>query len=379
MPKISPTISLALKLIAEKSVTPQDQNCQEIIANLLQQNGFNVQFMPFGEVKNIYATHGTENPVLCFAGHTDVVPAGDETAWQYPPFEPKIIEDTLYGRGSADMKGSLAAMICAGINFVKQNPKHLGTLSFLLTSDEEGEAIYGTKYVVEQLRQNQTNINYCVVGEPSSSKVLGDVIKNGRRGSLSGTLTIYGKQGHVAYPHLACNPIHLALPFLTSFSQIIWDQGDAFFPPTSLQIIDISTENKASNVIPAEIQIRFNWRFSPKQTPEILQNAFHKLCQQFKFDYSVNWNLSGLPFITEPGDLLDVTILSTEQVMGITPKLSTSGGTSDGRFIATLPNCQVIELGPINQTIHQTNECVSVNDLNNLTLIYQNIMEKLLS
>jgi len=386
MPTLSPTILLALELIAQKSITPNDASCQQIIANLLKKAGFTLEFMPFGEVQNLYATFGSGSPVLCFAGHTDVVPPGELDKWQYPPFAPQIVGDLLYGRGAADMKGSLAAMLQAGINFVKDceqdksktKHKNSGTLAFLLTSDEEGVAVNGTKAVIEALQKRGDNINYCVVGEPSSTSKLGDVIKNGRRGSLSGTLTIFGKQGHVAYPHLAQNPIHLALPALDAIAAINWDAGDEFFPPTSLQIIDVFTGNNTSNVIPAALKVQFNLRFNPQQTPKTMQSKIAAICAQFKLNYKIDWHLSGMPFITKAGALLDAVSASVFEITNVLPKLSTSGGTSDGRFIATMENCEVIELGPLNATIHQVNECVSVQDLDALTLIYQKIMTKIL-
>jgi len=378
MSQLSLTTSLTCELINKKSITPDDAGCQKILGDLLRQAGFKVEDFSSDGVQNFYATHGTGSPVLCFAGHTDVVAEGDVTAWQYPPFNAQIVGDTLYGRGAADMKGSLAAIHIATLDFVKVHTNHNGTIAILVTSDEEGDATFGTRFVVEKLRTQGRNIDYCIVGEPSSTKYLGDVVKNGRRGSLSGDLTIYGKQGHVAYPHLALNPLHLAAPFLTEISQIKWDIGDDFFPPTSLQMVGMQTSSNISNVIPASVTITFNFRFGAVQTPEKLKQTFTNTCQKHNLNYQINWHLSGLPFFTAPGKLLDSVKKSIKEVVAITPELSTSGGTSDGRFIATLPGCEVVELGPINQTIHQVNECVSISDLNKLTNIYQQIMLNIL-
>jgi len=374
----SPTISLACELIHKKSITPNDAGCQNLLCDLLQQAGFLIKDFSSNGVQNFYAIHGAGSPVLCFAGHTDVVAQGDESSWQHPPFAAKIVGDTLFGRGAADMKGSLAAIHIAALEFVKKYPNHNGTIAILVTSDEEGDAIFGTRAVIEQLKAQGQNIDYCIVGEPSSAAKLGDVVKNGRRGSLSGSLTIYGKQGHVAYPHLASNPVHLAAPFLTEISQIKWDDGDEFFPSTSLQIVGMQTSSNISNVIPAHITVNFNWRFGAIQNPDKLQQQFVDICAKHNLNYQIKWQLSGLPFFTAPGKLLTAAEQSIKQIVGITPQLSTSGGTSDGRFIATLNNCEVIELGPINKTIHQVNECVSVSDLNKLTAIFQQIMINIL-
>jgi len=378
MPQLSPTILLACELLQRKSITPQDLGCQKILADLLKQTNFDVQHLPFNQVQNFYATHGSGSPVLCFAGHTDVVPAGNESDWQHPPFAAQILDKKLYGRGAADMKGSLAAMHIAATKFVKENPNHKGTLSLLITSDEEGDAIDGTRAVIEYLRAKNQNIDYCIVGEPSSTNQVGDVIKNGRRGSITGKLTIYGKQGHVAYPHLAANPINLSLTALQEIANFIWDEGNEFFPPTSLQFVGLQTSSNISNVIPESLHAQFNLRFNDLQTPTNIKQQIINILQNHNLNFKIDWNLSGLPFITSTGNLLSAVKNSIKDITGINTQLSTSGGTSDGRFISTLNNCQVIELGPINKTIHQSNEYVNIDDLDKLTDIYYKIMQKML-
>ncbi len=377
MTKLSPTIELAFNLIRCPSVTPDDAGCQELIAQRLGAVGFRVTRLPFDDVDNLWAVHGQDGPMLCFAGHTDVVPTGPRTAWQHAPFEPTIQNGVLFGRGAADMKGSLAAMITAAETFVGNYPKHPGQIAFLLTSDEEGMAVNGTVKVVEWLSAQSTVPDWCIVGEPSSSEALGDVIKNGRRGSLGAELTIVGVQGHVAYPHLADNPIHRALAALCDLTNEVWDQGNGFFPATTLQLSNINAGTGATNVIPGELHLSFNFRYSTEVTAVALQNRTQALLDRHNLDYTIIWHHSGEPFLTAPGVLVDATVSSILDVTGRSAELSTAGGTSDGRFIAPL-GTQVIELGPVNATIHKVNECVAVADLDALSDIYQQILRKLL-
>lgn len=377
MSQLSPTLSLACDLIARDSTTPADAGCQQLMGERLARLGFRLEPMRFGEVDNLWARRGSEGPVLCFAGHTDVVPSGPLERWDNPPFEPKIIDGMLHGRGAADMKGSLAAMLVAVERFVEANPDHRGSIAFLITSDEEGPALDGTVRVVETLRQRGEGIDWCIVGEPSSTDRLGDVVKNGRRGSLNGRLLVRGKQGHVAYPQLARNPIHLAAAALAELAAEPWDNGNAFFPPTSFQISNIHSGTGVTNVIPGELEALINFRFSTESTVEGLQARVHQLLDRHGLDYQVDWTVSGLPFLTEPGALLDAVAAAILEITGEPTTPSTSGGTSDGRFIATL-GTQVVELGPRNATIHQVNECISASDLDGLTDIYQRTLEKLL-
>ena len=374
----SATLALACELIARDSITPNDAGCQTLLGQRLAACGFRLEPMPSGEVDNLWARRGTEGPVLCFAGHTDVVPTGPLEKWASPPFEPVIRDGLLYGRGAADMKGSLAAMLVAVERFVADHPDHRGSIAFLLTSDEEGPAIDGTVRVVDALVARGEKIDWCIVGEPSSSDLLGDVVKNGRRGSLNARLLIKGLQGHVAYPHLARNPIHLAAPALAELAAETWDQGNASFPPTSFQISNIHSGTGANNVVPGELEALINFRFSTESTVEGLQERVRTLLDRHGLDYELEWNLSGLPFLTEPGDLLDGVRAAIRQVTGRETRPSTSGGTSDGRFIATM-GTQVVELGPLNATIHQLNEHVSVNDLDTLTAIYHATLQGLLT
>lgn len=374
----SATLALACELIARDSITPNDAGCQTLLGQRLAACGFRLESMPSGEVHNLWARRGTEGPVLCFAGHTDVVPTGPLEKWTSPPFEPVIRDGLLYGRGAADMKGSLAAMVVAVERFVADHPDHRGSIAFLLTSDEEGPAIDGTVRVVDALVARGEKIDWCIVGEPSSSELLGDVVKNGRRGSLNARLLIKGLQGHVAYPHLARNPIHLAAPALAELAAETWDQGNASFPPTSFQISNIHSGTGANNVVPGELEALINFRFSTESTVEGLQERVRTLLDRHGLDYELEWNLSGLPFLTEPGDLLDGVRAAIRQVTGRETRPSTSGGTSDGRFIATM-GTQVVELGPLNATIHQLNEHVSVNDLDTLTAIYHATLQGLLT
>jgi succinyl-diaminopimelate desuccinylase len=373
----SPTLSLTKQLIARTSVTPDDAGCQQLMIERLQKLGFAVTNLRFEDVDNFWAIRGDQGPILCFAGHTDVVPTGPEENWRSPPFEPTIIDGQLHGRGAADMKGSLAAMIVAVEQFVAEHPHHSGRIAFLITSDEEGVAKNGTLRVVEWLQQKQITPDYCLVGEPSSTSVCGDIIKNGRRGSLGCALRIKGRQGHVAYPHLASNPIHAAAPALTELTQEIWDQGNEFFPATSLQISNINGGTGATNVIPGELNLLFNFRFSTQVTDQQLRDRTAAILDKHSLDYDLDWSLSGQPFLTPEGELVDAAVASIKQVTGLDSQLSTAGGTSDGRFIAPM-GTQVVELGPVNATIHQVDENVSIKDLDTLTEIYQRLLQNLL-
>ena len=373
------TIELAQKLIQIDSVTPNDKGCQNIIADYLKPLGFDTEHLKFGEVDNIWARKGTEAPCFVFAGHTDVVPTGPESAWTHPPFSAHIDGDMMFGRGTADMKSSIACFMAATKRFVADYPDHKGSIAYLITSDEEGPALDGTVKVVETLEARNEKFEYCLVGEPSSSNKLADSIKNGRRGSLSGTLTIKGIQGHIAYPELADNPIHNMAPALEQLVQVQWDHGNEYFPPTSFQISNINGGTGATNVIPGDVVIQFNFRFSTEHTPESLQESVHAILDHHKLDYTLDWNLSGLPFITPAdGELIRAVRTASDNVMGYKPILSTAGGTSDGRFIAPT-GAQVIELGPLNATIHKIDEQVSVSDLNQLTEIYYHTLVELLA
>ena len=374
---MSETIDLALQLISKSSVTPDDQGCQTMMAAYLEPLGFHIEHMRFGEVDNLWARRGTTGPLFVFAGHTDVVPSGPEQQWRVPPYQPEIIEQQLYGRGSADMKGSLAAMLTASKQFVSKHPEHKGSIGFLITSDEEGPAIDGTVKVVETLQQRKEYIDWCLVGEPSSTDKIGDVVKNGRRGSISATLIIHGKQGHVAYPHLAENPVHRAAPILTELSSIEWDQGNQFFPPTTFQISNIHAGTGATNVIPGDLEVLFNLRFSTELTDEQIKHKILDLLDRYKINYDIEWTVSGQAFLTPEGELINATCKAIKEICGYDTELSTAGGTSDGRFIAPTGS-QVIELGPLNATIHQINEHVNVDDLDKLSEIYKKILENLL-
>ncbi|MBQ4845016.1 succinyl-diaminopimelate desuccinylase [Pseudoalteromonas sp. MMG013] len=376
--RLSSVVQLAQTLIQRESITPEDANCQSLMNKRLSNIGFNIEEHFFVDTLNTWARKGQTSPHFCFAGHTDVVPVGDEKAWHYPPFSGVVKDGMLHGRGAADMKGSLAAMIIATEQFIKKYPDHKGSISFLVTSDEEGPFINGTTKVVDLLEARGEKIDMCLVGEPSSRNELGDVVKNGRRGSLTAHLTIKGKQGHVAYPHLAINPIHKVAPFISRLTEEVWDAGNDYFPATSLQISNIKGGTGAGNVIPADAYVQFNFRFSTEVSADELKTRVHHLLSQFELDYDIEWILNGLPFLTEPGPLLDVTLAAIKDVTGVESTPETSGGTSDGRFIAQT-GCKVIELGPINATIHQVNECVSTTDLDNLALIYERILEKLLT
>ncbi|CDG97505.1 N-succinyl-diaminopimelate deacylase [Xenorhabdus bovienii str. puntauvense] len=371
-----PVIELTQQLIKHPSVSPDDQGCQDILIQRLQNTGFTIERMPFGDTLNFWAYHGT-GTTFALAGHTDVVPAGDTSKWQTPPFDPVIRDGMLYGRGAADMKGSLAAMVVAAERFVKANPDHPGRLAFLITSDEEASATNGTVKVVETLMSRHERLDYCLVGEPSSQQRLGDIIKNGRRGSLTASLTIHGIQGHVAYPQLADNPIHHSLPFLQELVNTQWDNGNEFFPATSMQIANIQAGTGSNNVIPGKLWVQFNFRFSTELTDTEIRQRVEGMLKKHNLKYDIDWWLSGQPFLTCKGELVDAVVESIEQCCGYKPEISTSGGTSDGRFIAKM-GAQVVELGPINATIHKVNEGISVSDLQKLSLIYQRIMEQLI-
>ncbi|NOU48953.1 succinyl-diaminopimelate desuccinylase [Pseudoalteromonas sp. JBTF-M23] len=374
----SDVVKLAQSLIQLPSVTPEDAGCQKLMNRRLSAIGFDIEEHFFVDTLNTWARKGNSAPHFCFAGHTDVVPTGDESAWQYPPFDGQIHEGMLHGRGAADMKGSLAAMIVATERFVEKHPDHKGSISFLITSDEEGPFVNGTTRVVDVLEARDEKIDMCLVGEPSSRSSLGDVVKNGRRGSLTGHLKIKGKQGHVAYPHLASNPIHKAAPALAQLSETVWDHGNDYFPATSFQISNIQGGTGAGNVIPGVLYVQFNFRFSTEVTEQELQDKVHDILRAHQLEYEIEWKLNGLPFLTEPGPLLDVTLAAIKEVTGTIATPETSGGTSDGRFIAQT-GCKVIELGPLNATIHQVDESVSIEDLDKLALIYELILEKLLT
>lgn len=339
--------------------------------------GFDIENMRFDDVDNFWARRGNSGPLFTFAGHTDVVPTGPVDKWKVDPFKPEIIDGYLYGRGAADMKGSLAAIVTACERFVDEHPDHKGSIAFLITSDEEGPSINGTVKVIEQLENRNEKIDWCLVGEPSSTNKVGDVVKNGRRGSLSGTLTIQGKQGHVAYPHLAKNPIHLAAPAIAELSTIQWDNGNEFFPPTTFQISNIHSGTGANNVIPGELQLLFNLRFSTEVTETDLKNKIESIFDKHQLNYELEWTLSGQPFLTPEGELVDAISKSIREICGYDTELSTAGGTSDGRFIAPT-GAQVVELGPLNATIHQVNEHVLAADLDTLSALYKRIMEHLL-
>ncbi|QUN07402.1 succinyl-diaminopimelate desuccinylase [Shewanella yunxiaonensis] len=368
---------LAQQLIARPSVTPLDEGCQQLLAERLDKLGFMNESMVFEDTTNLWSRRGTESPVFCFAGHTDVVPVGDVNRWHTLPFDPVVIDGYLHGRGAADMKGSLAAMIVATERFVAEHPDHKGSIAYLITSDEEGPFINGTTRVIDTLEARNEKITWALVGEPSSTHKLGDIVKNGRRGSLTGNLTVKGIQGHVAYPHLADNPIHKAAPALAELAATQWDNGNAFFPPTSFQIANINGGTGASNVIPGELQVMFNFRYSTEVTADELIAKVQHILDVHGLDYDIGWIYNGLPFLTGEGPLLEATQAAILETTGLQTDAQTSGGTSDGRFIAPT-GAQVIELGPVNATIHKVNECVSVADLELLAQCYQRILEKLL-
>ncbi len=374
----SATLTLAKDLISRRSITPEDAGCQELMITRLEALGFVVERLRFDDVDNFWARRGTRAPLYAFAGHTDVVPTGPEAQWQSPPFEPTVIDGMLHGRGAADMKGSLAAMVTACERFVAAHPDHTGSIGFLITSDEEGPSINGTIKVIEHLEARGEKMDGCLVGEPSSTDVVGDVIKNGRRGSLGCTLTIHGVQGHVAYPHLADNPIHRLAPLLAELCMQAWDQGNAFFPATTFQVSNINAGTGATNVIPGDAVVVFNFRYSTEVTHEQLQQQVQAIINRHNLKHTIQWNLSGKPFLTASGALVDAAKAATQKITGVTAKLSTAGGTSDGRFIAPT-GAQVVELGPVNATIHKIDECVAVEDLEKLSGMYEQILEELLT
>ncbi len=375
---MSNTLQLAKQLIARRSLTPLDEGCLTLIGERLEPLGFKLEAMRCGEVDNLWARRGSSGPVVCFAGHTDVVPTGPLDKWDSDPFTPTVRNGMLYGRGAADMKGSLAAFITAIEQFVAAHPDHRGSIALLLTSDEEGVAVDGTVRVVEALQARGEKLDYCIVGEPTSVSKTGDTIKNGRRGSLSGTLTVKGVQGHIAYPHLVKNPIHLAAPAIAELAATTWDNGNEYFPPTSWQISNMHGGTGATNVVPGTVEILFNFRFSTASTVDGLKSRVHEILDRHGLEYDLKWEFSGKPYLTPRGDLVDAVSAAIQEIAGIETELSTSGGTSDGRFIADI--CpQVIELGPLNATIHKLNECVAVADLDILSKIYAGVLSRLLT
>lgn len=372
-----PVIELAQQLIRRPSLSPDDAGCQALLVARLEAIGFTVEQMHIGDTLNFWATRG-QGETLAFAGHTDVVPPGDVNRWISPPFEPSIRDGMLFGRGAADMKGSLAAMVVAAERFVAANPQHKGRLAFLITSDEEASAVNGTVKVVERLMARNERMDYCLVGEPSSTEIVGDVVKNGRRGSMTANLTIHGVQGHVAYPHLADNPVHRAMPALNELVATEWDQGNEFFPPTSMQIANVQAGTGSNNVIPGEFFVQFNFRFSTELTDQMIKERVAALLDRHQLRYTLEWNVSGQPFLTSRGKLVDAVVNAVAHYNEIKPQLLTTGGTSDGRFIARM-GAQVVELGPVNATIHKINECVKASDLQMLSRMYQRIMEQLIA
>ncbi|EPJ46497.1 MAG: succinyl-diaminopimelate desuccinylase [Osedax symbiont Rs2] len=373
----SATIDLACDLISRKSVTPEDAGCQDVLIERLEKMGFDIEKMPFADVKNFWARRGTQAPLLCFAGHTDVVPSGPQENWSTDPFTATIEEGFLHGRGAADMKGGIAAFITALERFLDHHPHHNGSIALLITSDEEGPFINGTTRVIDTLEARNEKIDWCVIGEASSTAKLGDVIKNGRRGSLSGKLKVHGVQGHVAYPHLVKNPIHLSAAAIAEITTEQWDQGNDFFPPTSFQISNYHAGTGANNIVPGEALLDFNFRFSTESTEAQLKSRVHAILDSHQLEYEIDWAFSGNPFLTTGGELIDASVAAIKSVTGLDTELSTSGGTSDGRFIAPT-GAQVIELGPINATIHKVNECVKTADLDTLSDVYENILARLL-
>ncbi|MUI55348.1 succinyl-diaminopimelate desuccinylase [Aliivibrio fischeri] len=374
----TPTLALAKDLLSRQSITPEDAGCQELMIKRLEALGFTIEIMVFEDTTNFWARRGNDAPLFTFAGHTDVVPTGDLTHWNTNPFEPTIIDGMLYARGAADMKGSLACMVVAVERFIAEHPNHKGSISFLITSDEEGPFINGTTRVVDTLQERNEIIDMCIVGEPSSTTHVGDVVKNGRRGSLTGNLTVKGIQGHVAYPHIARNPIHQAMPALSELATTVWDNGNDYFPPTSFQIPNMNGGTGASNVIPGTVDIMFNFRFSTESTVDELQQRVVEILDKHDLKYELDWIINGLPFLTDTGDLLTAVVNAVDTVNQQKPQLLTTGGTSDGRFIAQMGS-QVIELGPVNATIHKVNECVNVEDLEKLTDMYQEVLNNLLA
>lgn len=374
---MSDTLDLAIDLISRRSLTPEDAGCQQAIAARLEPLGFKIEHLRFGEVDNLWARRGKDTPLFVFAGHTDVVPTGPLEQWRSDPFTPTLRDGYLYGRGAADMKGGIAAMVTAVERFIKEHPDHKGSIGFLITSDEEGPSVNGTVKVVEHLEERKEKIDWCVIGEPTCVQTVGDTIKNGRRGSLTGKLTVHGIQGHVAYPHLALNPVHVSARALAELCAEEWDQGNEFFPPTTFQISNVQAGTGADNVIPGDLEIIFNFRFSTELTPENIKQRVLKILEGHLFKYDIEWRLSGHPFLTPKGVLVEAVRDAIKEITGMETDISTSGGTSDGRFIAPT-GAQVLELGVVNASIHKLNECVKLDDLDMLSKIYQRSLEKLL-
>ncbi|MDZ7753924.1 MAG: succinyl-diaminopimelate desuccinylase [Gammaproteobacteria bacterium] len=375
---MSTTLELAKELISRASVTPEDAGCQGLLGERLAAMGFELEPMGFGEVSNLWARRGETEPLFCFAGHTDVVPPGPADQWRYPPFSPAVHGGELWGRGAADMKGSLAAMVTACEAFVAAHPDHQGSIAFLITSDEEGPSVDGTVKVVEALEARGEAIRWCLVGEPSSTERAGDTVKNGRRGSLGGRLTVHGTQGHVAYPHLADNPIHTLAPALLELTTTLWDEGSEHFPPTTFQISNIHGGTGADNVIPGALELWFNFRFSTAVTAAELKDRVAAILRRHGISHDIDWRLSGEPFLTPEGPLVEAVKVATKEVTGMATRLSTAGGTSDGRFIAPT-GAEVVELGPVNATIHKVDERVNIADLDRLALMYRRVLEELLT
>ena len=371
------SLELAKELISRPSVTPDDRDCQKLLAERLHKIGFAAEELHFGDTKNIWLRRGTKAPVVCFAGHTDVVPTGPVEKWDSPPFEPTERDGRLYGRGAADMKTSIACFVTACERFVAEYPDHQGSIALLITSDEEGDALDGTTKVVDVLKACDELIDYCIVGEPTAVDKLGDMIKNGRRGSLSGNLTVKGKQGHIAYPHLAENPVHKAAPALAELTAVEWDRGNAYFPPTGFQISNINGGTGATNVIPGELNVKFNFRFSTESDSDGLKRRVHEILDKHGLNYDLQWTLSGQPFLTEAGRLTEAAQAAVAEICGVRAELSTSGGTSDGRFIKAIAH-ELIELGPVNATIHQIDENVELSALPKLSAVYERMLAELL-
>ena len=374
---MSKTLNLTKELISKKSITPLDEGCQDLLISHLELLGFTIEKMAYGNVSNFYARKGHEAPLLVFAGHTDVVPPGPETKWSSPPFEPTIKNDRLYGRGAADMKASLAAFIVSIEEFLAENKDHKGSIGLLITSDEEGIAVDGTVKVIEALKNRKEKIDFCIVGEPTCVSKLGDTVKNGRRGSLSAKLKVKGIQGHIAYPELIKNPIHEVAPAIDDLVKTIWDEGNEYFPKTSWQISNINGGTGATNVVPGDVEILFNFRYSSASTADMLKSRFIEILNKHQLDYDIDWEHSGEPYLTEKGSLVDILSDAVEEISGVKPTISTTGGTSDGRFISKLCD-QVVEFGPINESIHKINENVSVNDIETLKDIYKLTISKIL-
>jgi succinyl-diaminopimelate desuccinylase len=371
------TLDIAKDLISKKSITPNDAGCQDLLIRHLNLLGFTIENMNYGDVRNFYAKRGTNSPLVVFAGHTDVVPTGPEDKWQSPPFTPTVTDNKLYGRGAADMKSSLAAFIVSIEEFVAANPNHPGSIALLITSDEEGVATDGTVKVIEALKNRKEQIDYCIVGEPTSNLEFGDTVKNGRRGSLSAKLIVEGIQGHIAYPELIKNPIHEIAPVIHDLVNTVWDEGNEYFPKTSWQISNINGGTGATNVVPGEVEVLFNFRYSTESSAESLKTRVEETLKKYQLNYKIHWNHSGQPYLTEKGLLVNKLSEAIEEVLKIKPVISTTGGTSDGRFIATLCD-QVVEFGPINESIHKINEYVAVDDVDKLKNIYRITLEKIL-